>query len=292
MEKRLLTLLYLAIFLFIAACGDNGDDSKTVQGDSTNPEDKASEAAYNVSKDESIQEFNLREREKRATQRFPGDTLELMAYVIKNYPKGSYLIDFDRTSSQNIPQSAVIYEKSGGTQYIIAMIAKSKEDDLRLIESKNVIGYDASFIDLDSTELGTAFFYLTLFKYEAGTFSIVWEAPVPSHGGFNKITLETWPPKKLRYIRVNFHFAQGSGHIDYNYFLVRGLTNPPHFLMTYEGINMKRTMGDVNKDSIPDYFEHIYYDTGNYIFTPDSVAFIWKDSVYINTRNPRQKRYY
>ncbi|MBI2419537.1 MAG: hypothetical protein HYV28_16875 [Ignavibacteriales bacterium] len=172
-----------------------------------------------------------------------------------------------------------------------AMIAKSKEDDERLIEKKNITGYDASFIDLDSTELGTAFFYLTLLKYD-GSFNKIWETPVPTHGGFNRITYETWQAKKVPYIRINFHYAQGSGHIDYNYFLVGGMLKEPHLLMTYEGINMKRTMVAVNNDSIPDYREYVYIDTGDRVLNPDSVNFVWKDTAYFNERNKKQWRKY
>ena len=252
------------------------------------------EVAYNSTKDLSIQELNLLDRKKRAKTRFPGDTLDLMEYVIRNYPQGTYLLDFDRTTSYNVPQSAVIYSKQGDGTYVFAMIAKSKKDDPRLIEQKNVIGYDASYIDLDSTELGTAFFFLSLFKYDGGTFRQIWEAPVPSHGGFNKITMENWAAEKVPYIKANFHYAQGSGHIDYNYFLINGLLSPPHILMTYEGINLKRTMVDLNKDKYPDYCEYVYYDSGLRAVSPDSVFFIYrlKDSVYVNTRNPRQTRRY
>jgi hypothetical protein len=64
--------------------------------------------------------------------------------------------------------------------------------------------------------------------------------------------------------------------------------------MTYEGINFKRTITNYNNDQFPDYYEHIYYDLGDKIFSKDSVAFVWneKDSVYVNTKNNRQTRRY
>ena len=64
--------------------------------------------------------------------------------------------------------------------------------------------------------------------------------------------------------------------------------------MTYEGINFKRTIFNANDDKYPDYYEHIYYDLGDRVFSRDSVAFVWdvKDSVYVNSRNKRQKRPY
>ena len=64
--------------------------------------------------------------------------------------------------------------------------------------------------------------------------------------------------------------------------------------MTYKGINFKRTIANVNDDEFPDYYEHIYYDLGDRIFSKDSVAFMWntKDNVYVNSRNKRQTRSY
>ena len=72
--------------------------------------------------------------------------------------------------------------------FVFGVIARSKPGE-RLIEVKNIVGYDQSFIDLDSTELGTAFFYLVLFKCENSSFNVVWESPIPSHGGFNFLSL-------------------------------------------------------------------------------------------------------
>jgi hypothetical protein len=261
------------------------------------------DVARDVNKDLSIQELNLEERKKRAGPRFPGDTLELMEYVIKTYERGTYLVDCDRTFSYNVPQSAVIYDRAGGGMYIYAILAQSKPDgrlvqqrdvpyaggdDERLIEQKNVIGFNSSYIDFDSTELGTAFFYLTLFHYSDGSFSKIWDFPVPVHGGFNRMTMEKWAPKGIPYIRVNFHDSPYSGHQDFNYFLVNGKLNPPHLLMTYDGINMKRTIADVNKDSIPDYCEYAFVETMDVVKCLDSVYFVWKDSLYYNTRNPKQ----
>ena len=70
--------------------------------------------------------------------------------------------------------------------------------------------------------------------------------------------------------------------------------SPPHLLMTYEGINFKRTIANVNKDKFPDYFEYIYYDDGKNIIPGDSIPFIWnqKDSVYQNLLNKKHTRPY
>ncbi|MCK7522195.1 MAG: hypothetical protein MZV64_33245 [Ignavibacteriales bacterium] len=56
----------------------------------------------------------------------------------------------------NIPKSAVIYYDKN---YILGIIAKSREGE-RLIEVKNIIGYDQSFIDLDSIETWNGFLLL------------------------------------------------------------------------------------------------------------------------------------
>jgi hypothetical protein len=147
---------------------------------------------------------------------------------------------------------------------------------------------------LDSTELGTAFFYLTLFRCTGSGLETVWESLIPSHGGFNRISYNIWRYNNTPLIETNFHYGRGTGHINYNYFLINGVKNKPHLLMTYKGINFNRTIANVNDDEYPDYYEHIYYDLGDRIYSTDSVAFVWdtKDSVYVNTRNHRQKRAY
>jgi len=252
--------------------------------------ERNNDVAYLPEKDAEIQRENLEHKKKFATKRFPCDTLALIEFVLNKYPEGTYLVDFDKTLTYNIPRSAVIYY---GSKYIFGIVAKSKPGE-RLIEVKNIVGYDQSFIDLDSTELGTAFFYLTLFECVDSTFKIIWETPVPSHGGFNNFKIRKWNYNNTDYIKVNFHYGRGIGNIDYNYFLVDGLTEEPHLLMTYEGINFKRKMANVNNDKYPDYYEFIYYDSGDKIVERDSVAFIWdvKNKVYVNTRNSKQTRQY
>ena len=252
------------------------------------------EVAYDAASDQNIQERNLRERKARARSRFAGDTIDLMEYVLKTYPKGTYLVDFDRTYTYNVPQSAVIYLKQSDGTYVLGLIAKSRGGEERVIEQKNVIGWDQSYIDFDSTKLGTAFFFLSLYKYSGGGFSVVWEDTVPIHGGFNRISMETWKGKNIPYVRVNFHDARYSGHDDYNYFLVNGLMSMPHRLETYDAIDRKRTFCDANKDKYPDYYEYVFYDNGREVTSPDSVMFYWseKDTVYINSRNSKQTRRY
>lgn len=280
--KLVIWNLFLTILVFFFSCVDE-------KGGLEEKQSGIEDVATNPSKDAEIQRANLEQRKKIAGERFPCDTLSLIDFVLQNYPQGTYLIDFDKSLTYNIPHSAVIYYD----KYILGIIAKSKEGE-RLIETKNIVGYDQSFIDLDSTELGTAFFYLTLFECKDNSFQVIWESPVPSHGGFNNMSLNKWKHKSITYVKVNFHYAQGVGHIDYNYFFVDGITEKPHLLMTYEGINFKRTIVNLNEDIYPDYYEYLYYDLGNKVFPKDSVAFVWnpEKNVYINTRNNKQTRLY
>lgn len=291
--KKIFSIFVLLAGLYsfsLTGCGDKVDKE---QGAGDTEADNY-DVSRDTKRDMSIQEYNIAERKKLTTTRFACDTIALMEYVLASYPEGTYLVDFDRTFTYNIPRSAVIYQKDKDGQFVFGVIAKSWSNDHRLIEMKNIVGYDASYIDLDSTELGTAFFYLTLFKANtsANTFDTIWESGIPSHGGFNNLTLEKWDKKKIPYIRANFHYAQGIGHFDYNFFFVDGILQKPHLLLTYEGINFKRIMTDANGDKYPDYIEFKYLDTGERVTILDSVTFIWKDTCYINTRNPKQFRYY
>ena len=275
-------ILLLSSSLFLA-CGDKSKDKDQGQ----------EEVAYSPGKDSDIQQYNLEQKRKTNKNRTPCDTIALTEYILQNNPAGSYLAEFDRTLTYNVPKSAVIYFDKDGSRYVFAVVAKSKPGE-RLIELKNVIGYDASFIDYDSTKLGTSFFYLDLFRCNGETFEPVWEAPIPSHGGFNWMQLELWPDKNLSYVRVNFHYGSGIGHIDYNYFLIDGINAKPHLLMTYEGINFKRTIANVNNDKYPDYYEWVYYDLGSKVYSNDKVPFVWveKQKLYVNTRNKKQTRPY
>ena len=273
------------LLLFLASCAEESQEDKDQAAEQQ-------EVAYLPEKDVDIQRYNLEIRKKQTPQRFPCDTISLMEYILNNYPSGSYLVSDDRTVTYELAKPAVLYYPQNRS-YVFGVIARSKPGE-RLIEVKNIVGYDQSFIDLDSTKLGTAFFYLVLFHCDNGVFKVIWEAPIPSHGGFNYITLQKWNVNSTNYIKANFHYAQGIGNISYNYFLLDGLENPPHLLMTYEGINFKRTLADINKDRFPDYYEHIYYDNGFKITAGDSIPFIWnkKDSVYQNLLNKKHTRPY
>jgi hypothetical protein len=282
--KQILTI-FSTVFLLVLISGCNNDENKKqisgLDGVENSPE-----------KDAQIQQYNLEQLKKLAATRTPCDTLALKEYVLQNYPKGNYLVNFDKLFSYSLPKPALIYFEKD-RRYIFAVVAKSREGE-RLIEPQNIVGYDQSFIDLDSTELGTAYFYITLFMCDAGSIEKIWESLIPSHGGFNRIILRNWRYKGTPFIEANFHYGRGTGHIDYNYFLTDGINKKPHLLMTYEGINFKRTVTNYNNDKYPDYYEHIYYDLGDRIYSKDSVAFVWneKDSIYVNTKNNRQTRPY
>ncbi len=59
------------------------------------------------------------------------------------------------------PKAAIIYfTDKDGSKFVFTVIATSRAGE-RLIEPSNIIGYDESFIDLDSTKLGTPFIYLS-----------------------------------------------------------------------------------------------------------------------------------
>jgi hypothetical protein len=280
-NKTIFHLFVVTVIVFNFSCSDN----------KKNVDPSAYPKVENLpEKDAEIQRYNLKIKKEHAVNRTPCDTLSLVEYVLDNYPPGTYVVDFDKTLTYNIPSSAVIYYESN---YVFALIARSKPGE-RLIDTKNIVGFDQSYIDLDSTKLGTAFFYLVLFECSNGTFNTLWEAPVPSHGGFNKLSLERWKYNGTPYIRINFHYAQGVGHIDYNYFLINGITSEPHLLMTYQGINFQRTITNFNNDTFPDYYEYVFYESSDKVYPRDSVAFIWskKDSLYINTLNRRQTRPY
>lgn len=252
------------------------------------------QAAFNQNKDAEIQRYNLELKKKESTNRFFCDTIAVLEYVFDNYPSGTYLLEFDKTTTYDIPKPAIIYfTDKDGSKFVFTMIATSRAGE-RLIEPANLVGYDQSFIDLDSTKLGTPFLYLVLFECSGENLIKHWEAPIPSHGGFNNITLKKWGYNGTNFIESNFHYAQGIGHINYNYFLIDNIRKFPHLLMTYEGTSLKRTLANINNDKFPDYYEYVIYNLKDKVFSKDSVAFKWseKDTLYINTNNSKQTRPY
>jgi hypothetical protein len=284
MKKLIILIVLLTAIIVINGCGKKDAKSEDTAGDQG--------VEFSPQKDMDIQRYNLEKMKKEAKSRFPGDTISLMEYVLDSYPSGTYLVNYDLPNTYSVNRPAVIYLNNNGL-YVVGVVAKSKPDE-RLIETKNIVGYDQSYIDLDSTKLGTAFFYLTLFHFSDGQFSVVWESPIPSHGGFNNISINKWEYLGTPYVKVNFYFAQGVGHIDYNYFMVDGLTQKPHLLMTYQGINFERTMANINNDKYADYYEHIFFDYGDRVVKKDSIGFVWspKDSMYVSIKGRRMTRPY
>ncbi len=281
--KNILPFIFLLIL--ISGCGNKQANESL---GSVNDVD----VANLPERDAEIQNYNLEQQKKLNSDRTPCDDISVKEFILNNYPNGTYLVNIDNVLSEEKTKPA-LYVYPHNNHYIFCIIAKSRPGE-RLIESKNIVGFDQSFIDLDSTDLGTAFFYLTLFKCVNNSITLVWESIIPSHGGFNNSSIETWKSKNIPYVKVGFHYGRGSGHIDYNYFLINGIQNKPHLMMTYEGINFKRTISNINNDEYPDFYEHIYFDSGDKISEKDSVGFIWnkQDSVYVNIRNKRQTRQY
>lgn len=284
MIKVLLILLTLHIFLF--SCGTEKKESI--------PVNYQERVEYSSEKDAAIQSYNLERLKRESIARFPCDTISVNEYVMNNFPAGTYLLRSDKSSIYEIPQPALIYyENKNGEKYIFAMIARSRAGE-RFIEPANIVGYDQSFIDLDSTKLGTPFIYLVLFECKGNQLFTIWEAPVPSHGGFNKFHLRNWAPKGLSYIEVNFYYGQGIGNISYNYFMIDGIRNQPHLLMTYDGIDFRRTLANINDDKFPDFYEHIFYNMPDRVIHKDSVAFVYnpKDSLYYSKEGKNISRRY
>ncbi len=263
----------------------------------TSKQGESGDAATSSAKDEQIREYNIDVRKAQTQNRFPCDTIALKEYILNNYDQGTYLVQFDRTFTYNVPKDAVVYFKDGGN-FILAVIAKSKQSE-RLIETKNVIGFESSYINLDSTKLGTAFFWLTLFECKDGQFERQWESEVPIHGGFNRITIKNWKAKNMKYVELNYEDGIISGHRNYNFFLSDGWHKPPHLLETYVGIAHKRTIANLNNDKFPDYYEFRF--TGNSwqdslyaIRILDSIPFYWSEKrlLYITDKNARWFRKY
>lgn len=286
-----LFLFFLTAALMITGCSGCEEEKPSeqeaympeAQGENTDP------IGYQVEKSQNIFAYNIEERKKRALTRSACDTIALMEHILRTYPPGTYLVDLDPRYTYSIPQSAVIYQKGQGGTYVYALVAKSRAGE-RLVEPKNLIGYDASFIDLDSTKLGTAFFYLTLFQCKDSGFVQIWEHVLPNHGGFNTLTMKKW--KTTPYVEAYFHYARGIGRLEYNFFLIDSLTKSPHLLLTIETINRKRSMADINGDKYPDYYENFYLDTGDRIVKYDSVGFVWKDSLYYSLRDKNKTTRY
>ncbi len=288
MKKNIIKTLLLVgfAFVFVLACSEEKSTRESGLG-------SAGDAAHSAAKEKSTREYKLEHEKELRKKQVPCDTLSLQEYILDNYPAGTLLVVMDRTTPDKLPRPAVIYYNKGGKKYVFALLAKSKPGE-RNIETKNVVGYESSFINLDSTKLGTAFFFLTLYECIDNEFHEVWEAAVPIHGGFNRMTLKRWKPKNILYVELNYEDGIISGHRNYNFFLVDGLRKPPHLLETYVGIAHKRTMTDLNHDKYPDYYEYRYVDSTYYVHLIDSIPFYWDTTkhLYVTKVNPRWFRKY
>ncbi len=277
---KMIKLLFILLSFTLISCSETSDE----------------QAENSSSKDESIRRYNMEMAEKQNKNRNPCDTLSLKEFILDTSIEGTYLVEFDRTFTYNVPKSAVIYykDKKAKKQYIFAVIAKSKQgEDERFIEPKNVIGYESSFINLDSTDLGTAFFYLALYECQKdSTFKLHWESEVPIHGGFNRMTLKRWKPKNIMYVELNYEAGIISGHRNYNFFIVDGIEEKPHLMETYVGLVHKRTLAKVNDDKYPDYFEYRFWEDSLSIRIRDSIPFYWntKKQLYVTKVNSRWYR--
>lgn len=273
-------VMVLVSAVIISSCG------KPQEGD-------LEQAETSPAKERNIREYNLDVEKEQARTRTPCDTLSFQQYLINEFSSGTYLVEFDKTFTYSIPKPAVLYYAENGKQYVFAAIAKSKEGE-RFVETKNLVGYESSFINLDSTKLGTAFFFLALFQCDNGEFHQIWESEIPIHGGFNAMRLKTWRErnKKIKYIELNFEAGIISGHRNYNFFMVDGLERPPHLMETYEGLVHLRELRNVNNDRYPDYMEFLIRNPSLEIY--DSIPFYWDTtkSLYVTNRNKRWYRKY
>ncbi|MGQ9797987.1 MAG: hypothetical protein ACUVRG_01650 [Ignavibacterium sp.] len=64
--------------------------------------------------------------------------------------------------------------------------------------------------------------------------------------------------------------------------------------MTYNGIDFRRTLADMNNDKFLDYYEHIFYSLADRIIHKDSAAFVYnqKDSLHYSTEGKKNTRRY
>lgn len=269
--------LYIVILLVIAlvACSGEGTTEDDAKPDS----------------EREIREYNLEIQREQAEKRTPCDAISIEEFILENYEEGSYLVEFDKTYTFSLQKPAVIKHKTETSNLVFAVIAKSKPGE-RPVEKENIVGYESSFINLDSTKLGTAFFFLTMFECFNEQLVPVWEAEVPRHGGFNYMKMGLWQFNSTPFITLNFEDGIISGHRDYNYFFIDGFFERPHLLETYEGLVHKRTMQNFDNDKYPDYYEYRFIDSLLQIV--DSIPFKWdeKRKVYRSPVNRRWIRKY
>lgn len=280
-------ILFLMLMLIIVISCSSEEEKKNV-GRKTE--------TLSGTKEKDIIDRKIEKEKEFAKNRTPCDTISFQEFFNSSFEEGTYLVEFDPTITFTENEPALLYKKVENDNYVFAVYAKSKPGE-RNIEVKNIVGYEASFINLDSTKLGTAFFYLGLFKCDgSGIFEKKWETEIPIHGGFSSIKLKSWGKNKTPYLELFFKQGIISGYRKYNYFMIDGFDNLPHLMETYEGISKKRTLATINEDKFPDYYEFRFSrdDTGLVIRMIDSIPFYW-DSVknlYITDYSERYKSEY
>src|SRR5574338_811532 len=92
--KQVLILFPVLLFFILLSCGGEKENKDSQAG---------SETAYSPDKDAVIQKYNLEQQKKQAAKRFPCDTIALKEFILSHYPEGTYLVDFDKTLTYNIP---------------------------------------------------------------------------------------------------------------------------------------------------------------------------------------------
>lgn len=232
-------------------------------------------------------EYDLSRQKSQIKERHNCDTISINEFIAKNYPVGCYLLKNDRKNKNDLPGYAVIYYYD----YIFALITYSKEGE-KTVDPKNIVGYSSSLKILDSAKLGTSLINLTLFKCDKGSLKKIWESIAPIHAGFSNLSMELWIERNIRYIKATFEDATIRGHRNFNYFFINGIENEPLLLETYEGIDMKRNLANINNDNFPDFYEYIYLKNKDKIVKLDSIAFVWKDGFFVSAKNPQIKRKY
>lgn len=116
---KLSSLIYPIIILILLLL--LGCENKQVKQEKVNYQEQA---AYDLSKDADIQRYNLDVMKQKARERSPCDTIAVVEFILNNYPSGTYLLNFDRTLTYNIPKPALIYfTNTDGNKYVFAAIA-------------------------------------------------------------------------------------------------------------------------------------------------------------------------
>ncbi len=94
--KPALLIIPVLMLTFFISCGSEREKEESRQ--------EREETNYASDKDAAIQKYNLDQQKKQVSRRFPCDTIALKEFVLSHYPGGTYLVDFDKTLTYNIPK--------------------------------------------------------------------------------------------------------------------------------------------------------------------------------------------